>query len=338
MEQLHVLIPQVTGIRCTIGVESISMPTPGPLLKAATLGLLTLVWGTTWAAITISLRGIPPFTGVAIRFAIAAALLIAYARLMGIPLAPSGRRDRRLRLLHAVLTFCGSYGVVFWAEQWVPSGLASVLFATFPLLVAAMAHFALPEERMTAPVLFGSCLGFAGIGVIFAEDFELLGGPMVAAASVVMLLSPLVAAVVSVAVKKWGSGMHPVPFNAVAMALAAVIMGFVAAVVEGHRTVAFDPGPVAALLYMAIGGTAIVFPLYFWLLEHMEARQVALIGYGTPVVALFIGATFMAEPMTVRTWVGSAMVIVGVAVASRASRSSLIASVFRSRSRSRSQG
>ena len=292
------------------------MSTPGPLLKAATLGFLTLVWGTTWAAITISLRGIPPFTGVALRFAIAAVLLTAYARFMGTPLAATNTRDRRLRILHALLTFCGSYGVVFWAEQWVPSGLASVLFATFPLLVAVMAHFALPAERMTVQVLVGIALGFAGIAIIFAEDFELLGGSMVAVASVVMLLSPLVAAFVSVAVKRWGSGMHPVPFNAVAMVLAAGIMGVVAALVERHRPLVLDPGPLAALLYMAIAGTAITFPLYFWLLEHMEARQVALIGYGTPVVALFLGAVFMDEPMTVRTWVGSAMVVVGVAAAS----------------------
>jgi len=296
------------------------MSAPGPILKAATLGFLTLVWGTTWAAITISLRGIPPFTGVALRFAIAAVLLTAYARLMGIPLAATNRRDRRLRILHSLLTFCGSYGIVFWAEQWVPSGLASVLFATFPLLVAVMAHFALPAERMTVQVLVGIGLGFAGIAIIFAEDFELLGGSMVAVASVVMLLSPLVAAVVSVAVKRWGSGMHPVPFNAVAMVLAAGIMGVVAALVERHRLVVFDPGPVAALLYMAIAGTAITFPLYFWLLEHMQARQVALIGYGTPVVALFLGAVFMDEPMTVRTGVGSAMVVVGVAVASHTRR------------------
>ena len=308
--------PFLCGSPGSMRVESLSMSAPGPILKSATLGFLTLVWGTTWAAITISLRGIPPFTGVALRFAIAAVLLIAYARLMGIPLAATNRRDRRLRILHALLTFCGSYGIVFWAEQWVPSGLASVLFATFPLLVAVLAHFALPAERMTAPVLVGTGLGFAGIAVIFAEDFELLGGSMVAVASVVMLLSPVVAAIVSVVVKRWGSGMHPVPFNAVAMVLAAGIMGVVAALVERHRPVVFDPGPVAALFYMAIAGTAITFPLYFWLLEHMEARQVALIGYGTPVVALFLGVVFMGEPMTVRTWVGSAMVVVGVAVAS----------------------
>jgi len=292
------------------------MSAPGPLLKFATLGLLTLVWGTTWAAITISLRGIPPFTGVALRFAIASILLLGFARMMGIPLTAANPRDRRLRILHALLSFCISYGVVFWAEQWVPSGLASVLFATFPLMVAVMAHFALPNERMTVPALIGTGLGFAGIAVIFAEDFEPLGGSMVALAAGVMLISPLVSAAVSVAVKKWGSGMHPVPFNAMAMVMAAGIMGAIAAVVECHRPLVFDPGPVAALLYMAIAGTAITFPLYFWLLEHMEARQVALIGYGTPVVALFIGAVFMSEPMTVRAWIGSAMVVIGVAVAS----------------------
>jgi len=296
------------------------MTTPGPFLKLATLGFLTLIWGTTWAAITISLRGFPPFSGVALRFAIAAALLIVYARLMGIPLAPADRRERRLRILHALLTFCGSYGVVFWAEQWVPSGLASVLFATFPLFVAVMAHFVLPKERMTTPVVIGSVLGLAGIAVIFAEDFDLLGGAMVAVGSAVMLISPVVAAVVSVVVKRWGSGMHPVPFNAVAMAYAAATMGVVAALVERHRSLVFSPGPVVALLYMAIAGTAITFPLYFWLLEHMEARQVALIGYGTPVVALFLGAVFMGEPITARTLAGSAMVVVGVAVASHTRR------------------
>jgi drug/metabolite transporter (DMT)-like permease len=289
-------------------------------LRAATLGFLTIVWGTTWAAITISLRGIPPFTGVAFRFAISAVLLIVYARIMGIPLTPVDRREKRLRVLHALLTFCGSYGVVFWAEQWVPSGLASVLFATFPLLVAALAHFVLPKERMTVPVLGGSVLGLAGIAVIFAEDFDSLGGAMVAVGSVVMLISPLVGAVVSVVVKRWGAGMHPVSFNAVAMAYAAVIMGVVAVLVERNRPVVLDAEPLAAMLYMAVVGTAITFPLYFWLLEHMEARRVALIGYGTPVVALFLGVFMMNEPITTRILIGSAMVVVGVAVASHARR------------------
>jgi drug/metabolite transporter (DMT)-like permease len=242
--------------------------------------------------------------------------------MMGIPLASVNERERRLRVLHALLTFCVSYGVVFWAEQWVPSGLASVLFATFPLLVAILAHFALAEERMTGPVLLGSVVGFSGIAVIFAEDFGALGGSKVALASAVILISPLAGAVVSVSVKRWGQGVRPVAFNAVAMLMASGIMSVTALVVESDRPVIFDAGPVVALVYMALFGTAVTFPLYFWLLDHMQARQVALIGYGTPVVAIFVGAVFLNEPFTLRTVIGSVLVILGVAVASHAESSS----------------
>ena len=296
------------------------MSAPGPVLKAASLALLTFVWGTTWAAITISLRGFPPFTGVALRFAIAAVLLVAYSWGMGIPIAAGSARHRKLRVLHALLTFCASYGIIFWAEQWVPSGLASVLFATFPLMVTVIAHLALPKERMTVPVMAGVVTGFAGIALIFAGDFELLGGSTVAFASVIMLLSPLAGAIVSVSVKRWGSGMHPIPFNASAMILAAGIMGLAALIAEKDRPVVLEAGPIVALMYMAIVGTALTFPLYFWLLDHMEARRLALIGYGTPVVALLVGVAFMGEAMTPRTWIGSAMVVIGVAVASHTRR------------------
>lgn len=293
------------------------MRAPGPLLKAATLALLVVIWGTTWAAVRISLVGFAPFTGVTLRFVVAALLLLVFARLMGIPLAPVNSSDRKLRVLHAVLSFCVSYGVVFWAEQWVPSGLASVLFATFPLIVALIAHFALPEERMTVQAAIGTVIGFIGIAVIFAEDFDRLGGRMVGVASLVMLISPLVAAISSVAIKKWGSGIRPVAFNGVAIIYASIIMGGLAAATERHRPMELEFWPVSAVLYMAVAGTAITFPLYFWLLEHMQARQVALIGYGTPVVAVFLGVVFLNEPLTTRFIVGSALVVVGVATASQ---------------------
>jgi drug/metabolite transporter (DMT)-like permease len=309
-----------SGFGGGFGVKSPAMGSPGPAVKAATLALLVGIWGTTWAAVKISLRGFPPFTGVALRFAVAAALLVAIARLMGTPLSAVNRRDRRLRVLHALLSFCASYGIVFWAEQWVPSGLASVLFATFPLFVAVMAHFVLPGERMTASVLAGTVLGFAGIAVIFAEDFDHLGGRSVLVASAVMLMSPLVAAVSTVAVKKWGRGIRPVSFNAVAMIYSAVVMGAAAGVTERHETIVLERWPVLAILYMAVAGTAVTFPLYFWLLEHMQARHLSLIGYGTPVVALFLGAVFLGEALTVRTLSGSALVVIGVAIASHSPR------------------
>jgi drug/metabolite transporter (DMT)-like permease len=292
---------------------------PGTLRIVLTFALLTVIWGTTWAAIRISLEGFPPFKGVAVRFAIAAAILFACMRLFGVRFSGT-LNERRIWLLNTALSFCGSYGVVYWAEQYVPSGLTSILFATFPLFVALLAHFALPGERLTPARIAGILLGFAGVAVIFSEDFTHLGGPQVALAALVMLASPVVSAVASVGVKRWGQGVHPFSMTAVPMAGAALAMAALAAVVERGRPIDAGPRAVAAMLYLAIPGSAVTFSLYFWLMAHISATKVSLVAYMIPIVAVLVGVLFLHEPVTARMIAGGALVVVGVAVAARPSR------------------
>src|SRR5262249_47149711 len=158
---------------------------------------------------------------------------------------------------NTMLTFAIPYGVLYWAEQWVPSGLASVIFAIFPLLVALIAHFALPAERLTPRSVSGVLLGFAGVALIFSEDFRALGGERVLSAAGVLLLSPLLAAFGAVAVKRWGAGIHPISIAAVPMAITGLLMGALSRVVEADRAVTFATRPVLALLYLAIVGSAL---------------------------------------------------------------------------------
>jgi drug/metabolite transporter (DMT)-like permease len=289
------------------------MSRPSTFVISITFVLLCLIWGTTWSVIQIGLVGIPPLTGVALRFAIAAAALLALVWARRIRLGTT-RRERWLWLSNAVLSFSVSYGVVYWAEQWVPSGLTSVLFATYPLFVALMAHYLLPTETLRRPEVFGIVLGFAGVGVIFSADFEALGGREVAVASAVMLLSPLAAAASSVFVKRWGAGVHPFSLSAVPMGLTAALMGVLAAIFERDREITFDRVSVGALLYLAIAGSAVTFSLYYWLLSHLPAKRMALIAYIIPVVAMLIGL-LRDEPLTLRSLAGSALVLVGVALA-----------------------
>ena len=292
------------------------MRRPSRFLIGSTFALLTLIWGTTWAAIRVNLDGIPPFTGLALRFAVAAALLFAAMRLFRVRFSRTAD-ERRVWWLNALFSFFGSYGVVYWAEQWVPSGLASILFASFPLFVAIMAHFFLPGESLSAAKTVGIMIGFAGVAVIFSEDFSKLGGGQVALASVVMLLAPASAAAGNVVVKKWGKGIHPFSVTAVPMAMAAVVMGALAAMLERGRPVDLGVRPLAALLYLAAFGSAVSFSLYYWLMSHTSATQVSLIAYATPVVAVVVGALFMNEPITLRTILGGLLVIVGVGTAMR---------------------
>lgn len=293
---------------------------PATVVLVATCALLSLIWGTTWAVIRIGLAGMPPFTAAALRFSIAGSLLLVLAWRRGIPL---GRRpwERRLWCINGVGSFAVNYGVVYWAEQWIPSGLASVLFALMPLLVTLMAHFALPGERLRPWALLGTLLGFAGVGTIFSEDLSQLGGPGVPRAALVMLLSPLAMAVTQVALKRWGAGIHPLSLTAVPMLIGASLLGATAALVERDLPVAFTPVAIGSVVYLAVIGSAVTFSLYYWLLSHMAATKTSLIAYTTPLVAVLVGTFGLGEALTGRILAGGALVVAGVAAASLAPRS-----------------
>jgi drug/metabolite transporter (DMT)-like permease len=286
---------------------------PTRLLTTASLATLILIWGTTWAAIRVGLQGIPPILGVSLRFAIASAVLLALVPVLGIKLGGS-RTERRLWVVNGLLTFAIPYGILYWAEQWVPSGLAAVLFATFPLLTTLIAHFALPGERLTGRAIIGALVGFAGVAVIFSEDFHALGGSKVATAASFLLISPLCAALGGVAVKRWGAGIHPVSTAAVPMGLTALLMGALSLVLDSGHHATFTTPSILALLYLAVCGSALPFTLYFWLLQHQTASRMSLVNYVTPVIAVTVGTLFLDEPFTARIVAGAALVILGVAV------------------------
>jgi drug/metabolite transporter (DMT)-like permease len=270
------------------------------------------VWGTTWAAIRIGLAGMPPFTSVALRFAIATAILLAMAKALKVRLGAEPH-EKTLWLVNGALFFSVSYGVVYWGEQYVPSGLASILFATFPLLVTLFAHLLLPGEPLRIRAGLGALIAFAGVVVIFSEDLEKVGGPKTELAAAVLLLSPLVSALSSVSVKKWGASIHPISLAAMPMAIAALVMTGLALVFERDRPIVWSGSSIGALAYLSVFGSAMTFTLYYWLLRHVRASHVALIAYATPVIAVATGVLFLDEPLTSRVILGGALVIAGVA-------------------------
>jgi drug/metabolite transporter (DMT)-like permease len=278
--------------------------------------VLTIIWGTTWAAIRIGLNGMGPFTAVAIRFALATTILLVIAKVLKVPLG-ARPREKTLWVLNGFLFFSVSYGVVYWSELYVPSGLASILFATFPLLVNVLAHWLLPAEPLHPRTGLGALVAFAGILVIFSEDLSRFGGRKTAIAAAVLLISPVVSAISSVLVKRWGGGIHPVSLAAVPMAIATAVMTVMALVFERHTPLHFTRETVGSLLYLAIFGSATTFTLYYWLLGHVRASRVALIAYATPVIAVATGVLVLHEPLTARFLIGGLLVIAGVAFAAK---------------------
>jgi drug/metabolite transporter (DMT)-like permease len=280
------------------------------------LALLILVWGTTWAAIRVGLEDLPPFTGASLRFLIAGFALLAIGRMLGLP-RQRGPLLRRLWLVEWSCAFVVSYGVVYWAQQWLPSGLAAVLFSTFPLFVALLAHFLLPAEPLRWRHFVGVVIAFGGVAVISLDDLS-LEGRAAFVAGVVFLISPVSAAVSHVLVKKWGAGIHPFNLVAVPMIGAGVAFATMALAVERHRSVTFDARSVGTVVYLALAGSALTFSVYYWLLERLPATRLALITYAIPIVALIVGALALDESLTWQSGLGSLCVLTGVGMALRA--------------------
>lgn len=289
---------------------------PSRTLVLASMALLSAIWGTTWGAIRISLAGFPPLIGAGLRFLLAGIIVGVWATWRGRRLGG----DPRLRWLwpiQAGLTFCLSYGIVYWAEQWVPSGLVSVLFATFPLFVAIYARWLLPAEHLGRLGLLGVLIGFAGVAVIFSEDLSRLGGRAVQTAAVITLVSPAAAAFANVAVKRWGAGLGPYALTAVPMAMAGGVLAIAGGVFERGREIVIAPQPVLAVVYLAVIGSAVTFTLYFWLLERIPATQLSVVAYAAPVIAVAVGMLAFDEPMTLRIGAGALLVVAGVGVVLR---------------------
>ncbi len=283
---------------------------------------MVLIWGTTWSVIRVGLEGIPPFAGVALRFAIAAAILYLLGKVWRVPDQRSPRLYR-IWFVQTVFSLCIPYGIVYWAEQWVPSGLSSILFSTMPLFVAVLAHRWLISEPMRPAETAGVLIGVCGVVFIFSDDLTLAARPEILVPALVLLISPVAVAVAHVLIKKWGSGIHPMNVVTVPMALTGLGMGVLSLAVESERTLTFDFQAVVALLYLAVFGSALSFSLYYWVLARVAATRLSLITLAIPVVAVLVGTAALDEPFSARAGLGSLLVLSGVAVASRPTASSV---------------
>jgi drug/metabolite transporter (DMT)-like permease len=280
--------------------------------------LLCVIWGSTWLFIKLGLENLPPITFAGIRFVIACAILFLLIRMRGHTL-PSNRRDWGLLALTGVLSFCLNYGLVFWGEQYISSGLAAVLQATLPAFGLGFAHFHLPGERVTWSKIFGVVLGFAGVAVVFSNQLAIAGGKAFAG-SVALVLSALFAAYSNVLVKAYGRKMEPTILAGGQMFFGLIPLLLIGIPLEGNPLqFHWTPMAVVALLYLAVVGSVIAFVLYYWLVHNMDVTKTMLISLVTPVVAVVLGMVVLGEELSWRTIAGGIMIMVGVRFVTRIS-------------------
>ena len=279
-------------------------------------GLLVLIWSSTWVGIKIGLEDTPALLGAGVRFALAGVVLLVVAAVQRRPL----RTDWTLAVVLALAPFAFAYGLVYWGEQYVPSGLAAVLFGVLPLYTALIGAVLLPDEPLRAPLLVGVSIAIAGLALAFLESVELGAAEKAAIGATALALSPLGAAVGGIAQKLRAAELDAVVLNGWAMLWGGVLLLVASALGENWGEFAWTAESVGSILYLALFGSAITFVTLTVLLRHISALAVAFLAMLLPFGALIFGAALYDESITVRAVGGAVLVAAGLFVAQASRR------------------
>jgi len=272
--------------------------------------LICLIWGSTWLAIKIGLDTLTPMFAVGLRFFIAAIVLYLIIRFNNIKLQTDSR-SINLYLFMGVFSFIIPFTLVYWAEQFVPTGLTSVLFAIFPFWVILFSRIAFPIEGIGMYKLFGVITGFIGIGIIFKNELSLDFGNSTLGILAVILSATMQGGVV-VVIKKYGKELNPVSMNFVPLLITGFVLIPIGLLFEDSSQLAYSNNALFSILYLSIVGTVIAFTTYFWLLKRINVVILSLSSFVTPIIALLLGWFFLDEKLNLNHFIGSSLVLIGI--------------------------
>lgn len=278
---------------------------------------VAILWGSTWAVIRIGLEDLPPLLFAGTRMAIAAVLLA--------PLALRGRSRRALprgaprRIVEVgVLQIALPYALMFVAQQWVPSALAAILFATFPVWIALLAGWLLPGESPGPSALVPAALGVAGIAVLERPHLAALEtSPELAIGSALVVTASIVVALANVLARRHLLAVSPLVMTTGQTAVGAVALLLAAALLERGAPVALTRSAVAAVLYLAVFATAVTYVGLYWLLPRLPIAAIGAIPLLDTTVAVTLGAVLLDEPVGWHLAAGGALVLAAAALANR---------------------
>ena len=277
--------------------------------------IIYFVWGSTFLAIRVGVHEVPPFLFAAMRFLVAGGVLAGWMLAKGERI-PSGRQWGSI-LLIALLIFVFDYGLLFWAEQRVPSGVAAVMMATIPVFMALSEIIFLGTQRLTIRLAFALLVGIGGVAVLMSHSLNLGGAAIDTTGAVALIVGSLSWSVASVLTRRLPLPESKVMSSGAQMLTGGVLLAVVAAALGEFGR--FHPASVSrgawfALLYLIVAGSIIGFTAYVWLIHHESPTKVGTYAYVNPVVAVLLGYFVGGEALGLRTILGTAFVLISVVV------------------------
>jgi drug/metabolite transporter (DMT)-like permease len=275
--------------------------------------IIYFVWGSTFLAIRVGVREVPPLILASMRFFVAGAVLFAWTRLTGTP-SPSRREWLAVSLL-ALCIFVVDYGLLFWAEQRVPSGIAAVMLATIPVFMSLSEIVVLRTQRLTARLAVALLVGIGGVLVLVSRSVNIGEAPIDRAGAAALVIAALSWSIASALTRKLPLPKSKVMSSGSQMLVGGILLAVAAALFgefRGFHVTAVSRNVWFALAYLIVAGSIVGFTAYVWLLHYESPTKVGTYAYVNPVVAVIIGYFLGGETVGPRTILGTLLVLVSV--------------------------
>lgn len=268
-----------------------------------------LIWSTTPLAIQWSGNDVGFQFGVAARMAIALVALLTLLHFMKIEL-PWHKKARRIYLISG-LTLYVAMSFVYWSAQYIPSGWISVVFGLSPIITSVLASVILKDSQLSGTRISGMALGFVGLSVVFIEGMSISTSAILGLAAVV--ISASTQSLGSVLIKQQQPDFHPIAITAGSIVISLPLF-LLNCVISGGWPETIPIKSALSILYLAIIGSSVGFPLYFYLLKKLSPERVAIVTLVTPITALLLGSFLNDEIISSKVWLGTALILVGLSI------------------------
>src|SRR5437588_3363967 len=277
--------------------------------------LLYVLWGSTYLAMRVIVRDMPPYVAGAVRYLIAGPIMLGTLALMGRKVSLSFQDLRRLLVISILLLSIGNIGVL-WGEEYVSSGLASLIVALVPIWVVIMEAWFFRAGRMTAKGLFGLALGIVGLLVLLwpriassshLGRLELLGSAILAGASFFWSLGSIFSHRYNLSVDVFVSAAWQ-------MVLGGLVNAVIALSFSQFQRTHWTTHALSAIAYLIVFGSWLGYSAYIYLLEHVPTPKVATYAYVNPIVAVFLGLAIFRVHVDPFLLVGTAIIVASVAL------------------------
>jgi len=282
-----------------------------PVRVVAGYVCVALIWGSTWAAIKIGVNDVPPFVFALARAVAVASLLTIVAVALRQPF-PRGKRTIAVAVVVGLINIGWSWAIIFWSEQFVPSGLVAVFGAAAPIWTAVLAHFMVKGDRLSALKIVGLVLGLAGTVILIGAP-DAAEGAAGLVATMLLALMAISWSIAAILQSRYLTRVAPIPTVALGT-WASVLLLAPLALPQLSEAQRWTVPSLLAFVYLVVFGTSVGMVVSLWLYRKLRPTTITLIQVIVPAEAILIGTLWLGEPVTIRMLGGAALVVAAVAL------------------------